>query len=87
MVIWSYNENYIRCYNLNLTQKNNLYNYMSTFVQKKEQETTKIQSSSLNTNFDYSTIRETHSAINLLIGKKCNCVKVHTNIKGLTKFK
>lgn len=39
---------------------------MSTFVQNKRPEITKIQFSSLNTNFDYSIIRESHSVIHIL---------------------
>lgn len=46
---------------------------MSLFVQNKRAEITKIQFSSLNTNFDYSIIRESQKRskhIKLLIGKR-----------------
>lgn len=91
MAVSNNNENYIKCYNLNLNQKINLYNYMSTFVQNKRARNNQ------NIIFQHKhklwlfnnteTHSETYSVIKLLIGKKFNCVKVHTYIEGLTKYK
>lgn len=60
---------------------------MSTFVQNK------IARNNQNTIFQLKhkpwlfNNTETHSVIKLLIGKTFYCVKVHTNIEGLTKHK